>query len=296
MAKKEMKYYLRKSAFGLASVSAALLVGTASVSAAPTTRAAKEKAKSEATVKLAALEAQYPELASEIASAREKLANTDLIQVEDIQKLVAETTQSVTVKAEAERQRRAEEEAARRLEEAANEALRKEKSTVIYIFGSKQGMTLPQELLDAAKMPESVVVKKGEKVPLPTFGNVRTATGEWRFTGWSRYTNDGETKLTEGYTAPGDGDITLIGDWEFVPFNANVLVSYVDTEGNVLGETVAVSQGLPGEAYDTTSLRLDKIEKDGKVYKFKKLQEGSPSETGTTLEGDLRVVYVYEEV
>lgn len=98
-----MKYYLRKSAFGLASVSAALLVGTASVSAAPTTRAAKEKAKSEATVKLAALEAQYPELASEIASAREKLANTDLIQVEDIQKLVAETTQSVTVKAEAER-------------------------------------------------------------------------------------------------------------------------------------------------------------------------------------------------
>ncbi|HEL0045191.1 TPA: YSIRK-type signal peptide-containing protein, partial [Streptococcus equi subsp. zooepidemicus] len=33
MAKKEMKFYLRKSAFGLASVSAALLVGVASVSA-----------------------------------------------------------------------------------------------------------------------------------------------------------------------------------------------------------------------------------------------------------------------
>ncbi|HEK9986110.1 TPA: MucBP domain-containing protein, partial [Streptococcus equi subsp. zooepidemicus] len=296
MAKKEMKYYLRKSAFGLASVSAALLVGTASVSAQVTTRGQKYATKAEATARLTTLKQQHPELASTIAGFESKINDSNLIQVDDINKILAEAEQTIAVKAEAERQKRAEEEAARRLEEAANEALRKEKSTVIYIFGSKQGITLPQELLDVAKMPESVVVKKGEKVPLPTFGNVRTATGEWRFTGWSRYTNDGETKLTEGYTAPGDGDITLIGDWEFVPFSANVLVSYVDTEGNVLGETVAVSQGLPGEAYDTTSLRLDKIEKDGKVYKFKKLQEGSPSETGTTLEGDLRVVYVYEEV
>ncbi|HEK9988973.1 TPA: MucBP domain-containing protein, partial [Streptococcus equi subsp. zooepidemicus] len=288
MAKKEMKYYLRKSAFGLASVSAALLVGTASVSAKMTTRSDTAKLKAEAQSKLDALKKQYPsiDLTALSASLESK------IQPEEFAAVMLEAE----AKAEVERQKEEEERLQNAWEEAANEALRKEKSTVIYIFGSKQGMTLPQELLDAAKMPESVVVKKGEKVPLPTFGNVRTATGEWRFTGWSRYTNDGETKLTEGYTAPGDGDITLIGDWEFVPFNANVLVSYVDTEGNVLGETVAVSQGLPGEAYDTTSLRLDKIEKDGKVYKFKKLQEGSPSETGTTLEGDLRVVYVYEEV
>nr|WP_237699419.1 MucBP domain-containing protein [Streptococcus equi] len=292
MAKKEMKYYLRKSAFGLASVSAALLVGTASVSAA-TTRATTAALKKDAEAKLSALSAQYPGMVDLEALKKEM---KDKVQPEEFSALLASATAKAEAQAEAERQRRAEEEAARRWEEAANEALRKEKSTVIYIFGNKQGITLPQELLDAAKMPDSVVVKKGEKVPLPTYGNVRTATGEWRFTGWSRYTNDGETKLTEGYTAPGDGDITLIGDWEFVPFNANVLVSYVDTEGNVLGETVAVSQGLPGEAYDTTSLRLDKIEKDGKVYKFKKLQEGSPSETGTTLEGDLRVVYVYEEV
>ncbi|HEK9992871.1 TPA: MucBP domain-containing protein, partial [Streptococcus equi subsp. zooepidemicus] len=299
MAKKEMKYYLRKSAFGLASVSAALLVGTASVSAQVTTRRGREEAIKKAVEQLAKLKEQYPSM--NIGSLEAEI-NAEY-DGEKIPKLVDQAREAAAkaeaeenAKAEAERQKRAEEEAAKRWEEAANEALRKEKSTVIYIFGRKQGITLPQELLDVAKMPESVVVKKGEKVPLPTFGNVRTATGEWRFTGWSRYTNDGETKLTEGYTAPGDGDITLIGDWEFVPFNANVLVSYVDTEGNVLGETVAVSQGLPGEAYDTTSLRLDKIEKDGKVYKFKKLQEGSPSETGTTLEGDLRVVYVYEEV
>ncbi|HEL0469995.1 TPA: MucBP domain-containing protein, partial [Streptococcus equi subsp. zooepidemicus] len=298
MAKKEMKYYLRKSAFGLASVSAALLVGTASVSAQPFTRGEKQKVITELKKELEEFKKQYPMANTDIEASLQGMYSLDEMKakVEEIKMKAVEEAAKAEAEAEAARQKAEEERLQNAWEEAANEALRKEKSTVIYIFGSKQGMTLPQELLDAAKMPDSVVVKKGEKVPLPTYGNVRTATGEWRFTGWSRYTNDGETKLTEGYTAPGDGDITLIGDWEFVPFNANVLVSYVDTEGNVLGETVAVSQGLPGEAYDTTSLRLDKIEKDGKVYKFKKLQEGSPSETGTTLEGDLRVVYVYEEV
>ncbi|HEK9990730.1 TPA: MucBP domain-containing protein, partial [Streptococcus equi subsp. zooepidemicus] len=294
MAKKEMKYYLRKSAFGLASVSAALLVGTASVSAATTRSQAAEK-RNEAIRKLEELKQRYPSISVDLEGAKKAL--NDKVQPEDIDALVTKVQMEVEAKAEVERQKEEERKQQEAWENAAKEELAKQNSQVVYMFGSKQGITLPQELLDVIGTPESITVKKGQTVPLPGYNNVRTATGVWKFAGWSNIlASEEEVEIGTDFVAPGDGDIMLIGYWEFVPFNANVLVSYVDTEGNVLGETVAVSQGLPGEAYDTTSLRLDKIEKDGKVYKFKKLQEGSPSETGTTLEGDLRVVYVYEEV
>ncbi|HEK9630940.1 TPA: hypothetical protein SU420_001141, partial [Streptococcus equi subsp. equi] len=144
-------YYLRKSAFGLASVFCTLLVGTASVSAQVTMRGQKYATKAEATARLTTLKQQHPELASTIAGFESKINDSNLIQVDDINKILAEAEQTIAVKAEAERSKRAE-------EEAANEALRKEKSTVIYIFGSKQGMTLPQELLDVAKMSELQLV------------------------------------------------------------------------------------------------------------------------------------------
>ncbi|HEL0145447.1 TPA: MucBP domain-containing protein, partial [Streptococcus equi subsp. zooepidemicus] len=294
MAKKEMKYYLRKSAFGLASVSAALLVGTASVSAQVTTRGQIKTEKEKADKELAELAARISNT-TVLDGVRATIADTRDKDV--VKESIEKAKQIVEAQAEAEAAAKAEEEHAQAWENAAKEELAKQNSQVVYMFGSKQGITLPQELLDVIGTPESITVKKGQTVPLPGYNNVRTATGVWKFAGWSNIlASEEEVEIGTDFVAPGDGDIMLIGYWEFVPFNANVLVSYVDTEGNVLGETVAVSQGLPGEAYDTTSLRLDKIEKDGKVYKFKKLQEGSPSETGTTLEGDLRVVYVYEEV
>ncbi|WP_231152059.1 YSIRK-type signal peptide-containing protein [Streptococcus equi] len=60
MAKKEMKYYLRKSAFGLASVSAALLVGTTSVSARMLLRSDSAAAREKANKDLEALSVRYP--------------------------------------------------------------------------------------------------------------------------------------------------------------------------------------------------------------------------------------------
>ncbi|HEL0024936.1 TPA: MucBP domain-containing protein, partial [Streptococcus equi subsp. zooepidemicus] len=293
MAKKEMKYYLRKSAFGLASVSAALLVGTTSVSARMLLRSDSAAAREKANKDLEALSVRYPGV--DVESIKKQIS--DEIEPTKIAGLVTDAEMKAEAKAEAERQKEEERKHQEAWENAAKEELAKQNSQVVYMFGSKQGITLPQELLDVVGTPESITVKKGQTVPLPGYNNVRTATGVWKFAGWSNIlASEEEVEIGTDFVSPGDGDIMLIGYWEFVPFNANVLVSYVDTEGNVLGETVAVSQGLPGEAYDTTSLRLDKIEKDGKVYKFKKLQEGSPSETGTTLEGDLRVVYVYEEV
>ncbi|EHJ55678.1 albumin-binding GA domain-containing protein [Streptococcus urinalis] len=79
-------------------------------------------------------------------------------------------------------------------------------------------------------------------------------------------------------------------------YNANVLVSYVDTEGNVLRETVAVSQGQKDFDYNTIPLRLDNLTVNGQEYAFKMVQEGSAPEVGTTKEGDTRVVYVYSKV
>ncbi|HEL1044039.1 TPA: MucBP domain-containing protein, partial [Streptococcus equi subsp. zooepidemicus] len=299
MAKKEMKYYLRKSAFGLASVSAALLVGTASVSAQPFTRGEKQKVIAELKKELEEFKKQYPMVNVDIDASLQSSYDLEEIKakVEEVKMKAVEEAAKAEAEAEAARQKEEERKHQEAWENAAKEELAKQNSQVVYMFGSKQGITLPQELLDVIGTPESITVKKGQTVPLPGYNNVRTATGVWKFAGWSNIlASEEEVEIGTDFVAPGDGDIMLIGYWEFVPFNANVLVSYVDTEGNVLGETVAVSQGLPGEAYDTTSLRLDKIEKDGKVYKFKKLQEGSPKETGTTLEGDLRVVYVYEEV
>src|SRR3712207_7348889 len=68
-------------------------------------------------------------------------------------------------------------------------------------------------------------------------------------------------------TAPGDGDITLIGDWEFVPFNANVLVSYVDTEGNVLGErSEEHTSELQSRQYLVCRLLLEKKKKTTSLF------------------------------
>lgn len=103
MAKKEMKYYLRKSAFGLASVFCTLLVGTASVSAQVTMRGQKYATKAEATARLTTLKQQHPELASTIAGFESKINDSNLIQVDDINKILAEAEQTIAVKAEAER-------------------------------------------------------------------------------------------------------------------------------------------------------------------------------------------------
>ncbi|EGV10924.1 Gram-positive signal peptide protein, YSIRK family [Streptococcus constellatus subsp. pharyngis SK1060 = CCUG 46377] len=56
METKKMKYYLRKSAFGLAAVSASVLVCVNTVSAQVTTRAQAAKLREEATQKISELE------------------------------------------------------------------------------------------------------------------------------------------------------------------------------------------------------------------------------------------------
>ena len=78
----------------------------------------------------------------------------------------------------------------------------------------------------------------------------------------------------------------------------NVVVHYVDTEGNTLAaDTKDVENGSLSEKYDTTDNKPEKIEKDGTVYYLtaKELKEGSKPENGAVVEGKTEVTYVYEK-
>ena len=78
----------------------------------------------------------------------------------------------------------------------------------------------------------------------------------------------------------------------------NVLVHYVDTEGNTLAaDTKDVENGSLSEKYDTTDNKPAKLEKDGVVYHLtaKELKEGSKPENGAVVEGTTEITYVYEK-
>ncbi|MBS5349073.1 MAG: MucBP domain-containing protein [Streptococcus mitis] len=78
----------------------------------------------------------------------------------------------------------------------------------------------------------------------------------------------------------------------------NVVVHYVDTEGNTLAEdTKDVENGSLNDKYDTTDNKPAKLEKDGTVYYLtaKELKDGSKPENGAVVEGTTEITYVYEK-
>ena len=78
----------------------------------------------------------------------------------------------------------------------------------------------------------------------------------------------------------------------------NVVVHYVDTEGNTLAEdTKDVENGSLSEKYDTTDNKPAKLEKDGVVYYLtaKELKDDSKPENGAVVEGTTEITYVYEK-
>ena len=78
----------------------------------------------------------------------------------------------------------------------------------------------------------------------------------------------------------------------------NVVVHYVDTEGNTLAEdTKDVENGSLSDKYDTTDNKPAKLEKDGTVYYLtaKELKDGSKPENGAVTEGTTEITYVYEK-
>ena len=78
----------------------------------------------------------------------------------------------------------------------------------------------------------------------------------------------------------------------------NVVVHYVDTEGNTLAaDTKDVENGSLSDKYDTTDNKPAKLEKDGVAYYLtaKELKEDSKPENGAVVEGTTEITYVYEK-
>ena len=93
------------------------------------------------------------------------------------------------------------------------------------------------------------------------------------------------------------GEITEV-TYVYKEVTGNVVVHYVDTEGNTLAaDTKDVENGSLSEKYDTTDNKPEKIEKDGTVYYLtaKELKEGSKPENGAVVEGTTEISYVYEK-
>ena len=96
-------------------------------------------------------------------------------------------------------------------------------------------------------------------------------------------------KVTEGTT-----EVTYV----YKEVTGDVVVRYVDTEGNVIAEDKEDTKGASLNAkYDTTDNKPEKIEKDGTVYYLtaKALKDDSKPETGDVVEGKTEVTYVYEK-
>ena len=97
-----------------------------------------------------------------------------------------------------------------------------------------------------------------------------------------------------GKVAEGTVEVTYV----YKEVTGDVVVHYVDTEGNVIADDKEDTKGASLNAkYDTTDNKLEKIEKDGTVYYLteKAVKDDSKPETGNVVEGKTEVTYVYEK-
>ncbi|MCP9060947.1 MULTISPECIES: MucBP domain-containing protein, partial [unclassified Streptococcus] len=108
-------------------------------------------------------------------------------------------------------------------------------------------------------------------------------------------TNGENVGTVEGQVVAGK---TLEVTYVYTEVTGDVVVHYVDTEGNVIAEDKEDTKGASLNAkYDTTDNKPEKIEKDGTVYYLtaKALKDGSKPENGDVVEGKTEVIYVYEK-
>ena len=102
--------------------------------------------------------------------------------------------------------------------------------------------------------------------------------------------------LTEGnetgQVVEGTTEVTYV--YELV--TGDVLVHYVDKDGNTISDDVVDEENAPvNDAYDTTDHKPTEISHNGHIYRLvPSLTEGD--ETGTVVEGTTEVTYVYELV
>ena len=134
-------------------------------------------------------------------------------------------------------------------------------------------ISTPYDTSDNGMKPERITTPEGKVYQLVPTATQGAETG----------------KVTEGTT-----EVTYV----YKEVTGDVVVHYVDTEGNVIAEDKEDTKGASLNAkYDTTDNKPEKIEKDGTVYYLteKALKDGSKPENGDVVEGKTEVTYVYEK-
>ena len=159
------------------------------------------------------------------------------------------------------------------------------KGNVVVRYVDEAGNTIAEDVKDTTdasvssaydttdNKPAVITTKDGKKYAL-----VPTAT---------KGTENG--KVTEGTT-----EVTYV----YKEVTGDVVVHYVDTEGNVIADDKEDTKGASLNAkYDTTDNKPATIEKDGVVYYLteKAVKDDSKPETGDVVEGKTEVTYVYEK-
>ena len=159
------------------------------------------------------------------------------------------------------------------------------KGNVVVHYTDEAGNTIAEDVKDTTdgsvssaydttdNKPATITTKDGKKYVLVPTATKGAETG----------------KVTEGTT-----EVTYV----YKEVTGDVVVHYVDTEGNVIAEDKEDTKGASLNAkYDTTDNKLEKIEKDGTVYYLteKAVKGDSKPETGNVVEGKTEVTYVYEK-
>ena len=79
--------------------------------------------------------------------------------------------------------------------------------------------------------------------------------------------------------------------------NGNVTVKYENEAGETIAEANELKKDVEtGTDYNAADAKKDRIEKDGKVYKYKAVKAGSAAETGKVSDTEAVITYVYELV
>ena len=159
------------------------------------------------------------------------------------------------------------------------------KGNVVVHYTDEAGNTIAEDVKDTTdgsvssaydttdNKPATITTKDGKKYVLVPTATKGAETG----------------KVTEGTT-----EVTYV----YKEVTGDVVVHYVDTEGNVIAEDKEDTKGASLNAkYDTTDNKPEKIEKDGTVYYLteKAVKDDSKPENGDVVEGKTEVTYVYEK-
>ena len=159
------------------------------------------------------------------------------------------------------------------------------KGNVVVHYVDEAGNTIAEDIKDTTDGSVSSAYDTSDNKP----ATITTKDGKVYVLVPTSTKGEESGKVTEGTT-----EVTYV----YKEVTGDVVVHYVDTEGNVIAEDKEDTKGASLNAkYDTTDNKPATIEKDGVKYYLteKAVKDDSKPETGDVVEGKTEVTYVYEK-